>query len=244
MRQIATPKACVSLGRGDIAELKRDKECAFAQGANHVEIRFDGLSTHDILSHQALDAFTPMRENLVFTLRSESQGGKFSGSVEDAMPILAVLASRNPMLLDIELEVATTHPELVREIKSQGVSVLISHHDTQRTPPGPTLMKTLRRMMEFSDWVKIVTTANYPEDGARMVRLYKRMQSLPNTKLIAFAMGEEGKPSRFASGLLGPFTFAALGEATAPGQPTLKELRDFYENMPIYEQVLRMLNLK
>ena len=104
-------------------------------------------------------------------------------------------------------------------------------------------MGNLREMREYSDWVKLVTTANSPRDGERMSGLYRSGMSLfHSTKLISFAMGKDGKLSRYVSGILGPFTYVALDVPKAPGQPTLKEVEEFNKKLPFYEEVLGLIS--
>ena len=58
-------------------------------------------------------------------------------------------------------------------------------------------------------------------------------------KIIAFCMGEQGKISRVMAPLLGSYlTYASLnkGEESAPGQLTVKEIKEVFRILKIKEQ--------
>jgi len=68
-----------------------------------------------------------------------------------------------------------------------------------------------------------VTSAKKVTDASYVLSIYARAQGI---KLIAFAMGDEGRISRILCLYLGsPFTYVSLGKAVAPGQFSLKEIR-------------------
>ncbi len=243
--QTRTPKICVSLANSDMGKLRRDAQTALAEGSNYVEIRFDAAKAtynHEVYT-QVFEAVADFQKRLVFTLRSKQQGGRFKGSASEAQAALKFLASRHPMLLDIELDLALEKPTLVKAVQDMRIPVLISHHDWQGTPSESRLLEVLNRMLGLSDWAKIVTTANTPDDAFRVIGLYEHVSA--QTKLISFAMGEAGSESRLASGLAvnSPFTFAALDKAsaTAPGQLTLKQMQRFYRRRASHLEVDRLL---
>ena len=74
--------------------------------------------------------------------------------------------------------------------------------------------------------VKIVTTATSETDNETIKALY---QEAGSGSLVAFCMGQEGRPSRLEALRQGaPFTYACLSEeeATAPGQWTTRAMRE------------------
>ena len=91
----------------------------------------------------------------------------------------------------------------------------------------------LEEIRTYSNYAKLVTTANDIEDSLRILDLYKNTHGLI---LIAFAMGESGIISRIFSTLLkrtasAPFTYAALEKRIAPGQLTLKQMKRLYNRI-------------
>ena len=78
-------------------------------------------------------------------------------------------------------------------------------------------------MKKFSDYVKIVTTAETVNDAVRVLSLYNNGSKI---NLIAFSMGEEARFSRILSLHMGsPLTYVSLGKPIAPGQFSLDEIR-------------------
>jgi len=81
-----------------------------------------------------------------------------------------------------------------------------------------------------ADICKIVTTARHVEDN--LVTLDFVSKASKKAKIVCFAMGELGKPSRLLSPVFGAFfTFASIDEKrkTAKGQLTIQEMRRAYE---------------
>ena len=77
---------------------------------------------------------------------------------------------------------------------------------------------------------KIVTTANQVEDNLTTLNFVSKASK--KAKIVSFAMGEFGKPSRLLSPVFGAFfTFASIDEKrkTAKGQLTIQEMRRAYE---------------
>ena len=119
---------------------------------------------------------------------------------------------------DIEAEAdKDMHDAVAISAISNRCRLIVSHHDHEQTPDNHELCARANHCLGLSaDIVKIVTTAQCPEDNARILALYSEYPDL-----IAFAMGEKGKISRIACLYAGaPFTYAALNdsEPTACGQ--------------------------
>ena len=129
--------------------------------------------------------------------------------------------------VDLEMEAPAAVGRRIREACREYGTVLIrSYHNFDGTPSREVLLSILERARSFGgEVVKIVTTASEEADNAVVASLYKEAD--PGT-LVAFAMGEAGRPSRLEALKLGaPFTYACLSpeEAAAPGQWTVEEMR-------------------
>ena len=85
-------------------------------------------------------------------------------------------------------------------------------------------------MSNYSNYVKLVTTARTFEDNFKLLSLY---DNNINTKLIAFAMGEHGILSRLLCILYGgsPFTYASLDNPLAPGQLDIVLMKKIYDRI-------------
>lgn len=149
-------------------------------------------------------------------------------SEESQAPELLELAIRSgAKYADLEMEAPAAVGRRIREACREYGTVLIrSFHDFSGTPPLEVLQSLVERARSFGgEVVKIVTTATSEADNATVKALYKDAD--PGT-LVAFSMGEAGRPSRLEALRQGaPFTYACLNEedATAPGQWTWEEMK-------------------
>ena len=112
--------------------------------------------------------------------------------------------------VDLEMEAPAAVGRRIREACREYGTVLIrSYHNFENTPSREVLLSILERARTFGgEVVKIVTTAVSEADNEVVASLYKEAD--PGT-LVAFAMGEAGRPSRLEALRQGaPFTYACL----------------------------------
>lgn len=219
---------CVSIAAENPENLREKINKAFSYGANYIEIRFDFLDLSDM--EEALKIAENIREKAVFTLRTPTEGGKFKGNNNDRIEWLKKLAMAKPMLLDIEYTTIRSNDDLANYCKTQKIPVLLSWHDFEKTPPKAQLTDMLKKMRIYSNHIKIVTTAINIIDALRILDLY---ENATESNLIAFSMGEAGIISRIMCPIIGrsPFTYAALEKSIAPGQLTIKQMRNIYDKI-------------
>lgn len=215
-------KICASLAAENISDLVAQAEKAFDIGADFIEARLDFIAPE-----QVMDATERIDKNRsVFTLRSKSQGGRFSGSEEERVKLLRKLAEKRPMLLDIELETLQKNDNLADYLELASVPILVSWHDFEKTPPNDSLADIIMEMRLYSNYIKVVTTARTVDDATRLMLLYENAIGLHP---IIFAMGEAGVITRVLCTLYGaPYTYAAIEKAVAPGQLTIAQMKQLY----------------
>jgi len=123
----------------------------------------------------------------------------------------------------------------VKQAKSEGAEVLVSFHDKHRTATAEELKRILDSERKLgADICKIVTTAVHPRDNLTILEFLESNSA--RSRIISFAMGRIGRPSRVLSPLFGAeFTFAALEEdsRTADGQLTIDNLRAVWNHLGI-----------
>jgi 3-dehydroquinate dehydratase type I len=197
-----------------------------AKDPDLVEIRLDLLN--------GTSSFSKIRKatnrSIVATNRRIGEGGFFSGTEETRLKNLVQAAQAGFDYVDVELN--TKHmSKLVDRLKSDGAQAIISYHDQRTTPDLETLESILEKAKKAgADVSKIVTTAKSYEDNLRCLVLLNKHAK--ETKMVCFAMGKLGIPSRLLSPLYGAyFTFASsgVGRETATGQIPISRLRTFYE---------------
>ena len=222
-------RICVSIAPEDVQSIKKQANCAFGLGADYVEIRFDFLKTN--ILGAAIQAAEEIKDRTIFTLRSNSEGGRFVGSEQNRLYWLLRFAEQKPMLLDVELNTLKKNDELADFLEKQKTRLLVSWHDFEKTPPKETIADMLSEMRTYSNYVKVVTTAKSVEDALRLLEMYDETGN--ELHPIFFAMGEAGVISRVFCTLVGnaPFTYASLEKAVSPGQLTIQQLKKLYDKM-------------
>ncbi|GAB4339978.1 MAG: type I 3-dehydroquinate dehydratase [Desulfobulbaceae bacterium] len=217
-------RICAAVAAEDTAGAIRAAR-AVGTAVDVVEIRLDGMREYSI-SELCGHIHTP----LLFTNRPRWEGGNFTGSEEERLESLLEAARHGAAYVDLELGAdPQLRSRLLREIQDRSARLIISHHDFERTPGEGELTTILERQAESGAHIgKIVTMAHSPLDVLRVLHLQCEAARY-DFPLIAFCMGEEGRLSRAITLLLGGFmTYVApeAGRATAPGQLTVRELRD------------------
>lgn len=150
---------------------------------------------------------------------------------------------------DLEIEAPKEMGKRLRRLCSEyGTQMIRSCHFYESTPAIEVLQGCAGKCRRFGgDIVKIVAMAHSEEDAERVLSLYD--VNMP-FRLIAFAMGDEGRKSRLRCLKFGaPFTYAALSEseAAAPGQWVYSKMlaAAFGNRKPLWsEEVLSMPSSK
>ena len=218
-------KVCVSLATDSADKLPALFNSAFQKEADFVEIRFDHIIYRDI--DHALKMTSKIKNTAIFTLRSKEEGGFFEGSHKERISLLEKIALARPMLLDIEMSTLKKERGIRKFLSENKVPILVSSHDFKKTSSPSTLLKKFEVMRNYSNYVKMVTTARSIEDNFKLLSLYDYND---DTRLIAFAMGEHGTLSRILCNLHGnsPFTYASLDKPLAPGQLDIVLMKKIY----------------
>ncbi|NWJ28443.1 type I 3-dehydroquinate dehydratase [Marine Group I thaumarchaeote] len=213
-------KTCVSIAEKTPYKIKQILKIALKK-SDYAEVRFDFLKIEQI--PEALETIKKDLKKIVCTLRPKTEGGKFPGNEKERIAILKLIAEYNPFLLDVEFNTLKRNSSLVRYLKSTKTKLLVSWHDFKKTPSSAELKKKMNQMTKFSFNVKIVSTAKSTNDSSRMLELYSKKG---RNNLISFAMGDLGRISRILCLYLGsPYTYVSLGNAVAPGQFSVDEVK-------------------
>jgi len=185
-----------------------------------VEVRADLFET----PAEALRALDRVRGSFpaIFTVRLPGHGGKYEGSETARLSLYRKALGRGAALVDAEWD-----SECAFTLAREGAPLIASHHDFQATPDAGELERLSASMVALGPrLLKLVTTARSAADGLRILEWTGASSDPPR---VGFAMGEMGLPSRVLSMSRGaPFTYAALGAAVAPGQPSVRDLKTLY----------------
>jgi 3-dehydroquinate dehydratase type I len=216
-------KICVSVKAEGPAELAERALEAQRAGADLVESRLDFLSPP--MGFERIPSLLDVP--VIATVKSEREGGKYRGSEESRLELLERAGEAGYDYLDVELG------SRALELLPQRWSLIVSWHEFSRTPEIDVLEEVLGRALSSgADIIKIVTTALRGIDNITVLRFLAKHSK--SRRMVCFAMGEEGLPSRILSPLFGAdFTYASLarGSETAPGQVPLAECRQMLKEL-------------
>jgi 3-dehydroquinate dehydratase type I len=225
---IETYRICVPVKAEDVRSAVEMVVEAEELMVDFVEVRMDYMRDIGNLSDIAGSTRIP----LIATFRPRRHGGLFDGKDEDRIELLKKSINAGFKYVDLELDTDGLD-KAVEDFKKMGVKLIVSHHDFSRTPTVLELKWLLLRELGYKpDICKLITYANHLEDNMICLKFLSRFSR--SVKLVCFAMGKLGLISRILSPLYGGFfTFASLkkGLETAPGQPTVKELRGIVKVM-------------
>lgn len=182
-----------------------------------MEFRTDRLRSLSVLEH------LPERKLFPAIITDKTT----SGAATRRIPLQAAAAGFD--FVDVDLNSGLTKSEL-KEIRANGAELIVSFHDHSATPSKAKLRKILHLVgTKGGDICKIITTATSIRDNLTVLDFLD--ESSKDNRVVCFAMGDLGIPSRILSPLFGSeFTFAALNERslTAPGQLTIDNLRSVW----------------
>ncbi len=162
------------------------------------------------------------RATFLATCRRKVAGGEFGGDIQAELFWLMEARRAGCKWCDVEVETERELPD--QSIREYAVPqrVMLSLHDFDRTPKLPASVSCPPH--GEVDVVKIAANAETISDSVRLLRLARRSRCF-----IAVPMGEVGFPGRILALREGSaLTYAPIGEATAPGQVGLRELKHLY----------------
>jgi 3-dehydroquinate dehydratase type I len=184
-----------------------------------VEFRIDNLNNFTVLEDIADQKHFPA----IATDRSNREAAL-------TKKLLMTAASSGFEYVDLDLDSPLTRSD-IHELKSMGSELIRSFHDFSKTLSSEELDQVLdSEITAGGDICKVVTTAVAPRDNLRILGFVEEKSA--ETRLVSFAMGRYGLPSRILSPLFGAeFTFASLteGSKTADGQLTIDDLRSAWQ---------------
>lgn len=164
---------------------------------------------------------------LIVTWRTTAEGGQEDfDSIAYHWVYQLAIASR-VAAVDVEVSLLEEVGDVVEDAQSQGITVIGCRHYFNATPAD--LDAELQSMVATP--VDVVKLAVMPNDSGDVQRLLDATKVANQAKpLITMAMGELGQRSRFEGYQYGSqLTFASLGESSAPGQPSVTQLKAHFE---------------
>ena len=175
---------------------------------------------------------------ILFTIRTKPEGGEVKPTFSDYQAAnKAVAQSGDADLVDVEMfwgisdwnaTASNYSAKLVEEIHKAGCLVVGSRHNFADTPDKDSIALTLKLQQEAgADVPKVAVMPKIKSDVLDVIDasiMYGREADRP---FLTISMGPLGMLSRVACEFCGScMTFGAAGQASAPGQIQVGELKD------------------
>ncbi|KAL2755857.1 hypothetical protein ACRALDRAFT_2104468 [Sodiomyces alcalophilus JCM 7366] len=198
-------------------------------GSDAVELRVDLLQDQDPESVARQIALLRSAAELpvIFTLRTESQGGRFPDDAHDqALALYQVALRMGVEFIDLEM----TWPEKILQAvadKKHRSRIVASHHDPQGNLSwkNGSWIPFYNKALQWGDVIKLVGVARTMQDNFDLAAFKAEMLASHSTPIIALNMGAAGKLSRVLNRFLTPVSHADLPFKAAPGQMSAAEIR-------------------
>ena len=210
------PRICATIVNNDLEAIR-----SIEPQVDLFEVRLDliGSMWPELVSH--------LGKPWIACNRSTREGGRWQGSEAKRIEELLSTTSLGASIVDVELSTPGV-AEIVTKLKGQA-DCLLSYHNLKETPPMEKMREIIRQQLAAgADICKLVTTARSFTDNIASLQI---IPDFPETKVVSFAMGAWGHTSRILCPLVGgDFTYASIeaGKEAAPGQLTVKDLRNIY----------------
>lgn len=233
------PKICVPLVGRTQEQLVSEAQLAEKSSCEVVEWRVDLFE--EVTNLEAVVAtLSEIRENLpnkllLVTFRTQAEGGQWDLSLHYYQELYeAVAATGQVELLDVELGVAEYLGRgFIQGLKKQGVGIILSYHNFQKTPADGELLLKVSVMKQFTaDFGKLAVMPHELKDVLRFMNVSVQLAELTELPLVLISMGDLGKTTRVSGELIhSVMTFGSLTDSSAPGQIPVEELRQVLDVM-------------
>ncbi|VRK11677.1 type I 3-dehydroquinate dehydratase [Streptococcus sp.] len=164
---------------------------------------------------------------LVFTLRTRSEGGEIDLSPEEYIHLIKEVAQLyQPDYIDFEYY---GYKDVFEEMLDFP-NLVLSYHNFQETPEN--MMEILSELTSLNPkLVKVAAMAHTEQDVLDLMNYTRGFKTLnPEQEYVTISMGKVGKVSRITADVTGSsWSFASLDEASAPGQISLANMKKIRE---------------
>ena len=164
---------------------------------------------------------------LVFTLRTRSEGGEIDLSPEEYIHLIKEVAHLyQPDYIDFEYY---SYKDVFEEMLDFP-NLVLSYHNFQETPEN--MMEILSELTSLNPkLVKVAVMAHTEQDVLDLMNYTRGFKTLnPEQEYVTISLGKVGKVSRITADVTGSsWSFASLDEASAPGQISLANMKKIRE---------------
>ena len=196
-------------------------------GADVIEWRADFLDKNEILTVAPAVFEKFAGREILFTLRTRGEGGQIDLTSEEYLAIIQDIQSiYHPDYIDFEFY---SHREVFEQMLEFS-NLVLSYHNFQETPEN--MMEILSELTSLSPkLVKVSVMAHNEQEVLDLMNYTRGFKTLnPEQDYATISMGKVGKISRLTADLTGSsWSYASVGEESAPGQIPLENMRRIRE---------------
>ena len=174
-------------------------------------------------------------KSMIATIRTHNEGGKLTISDADyGKTYQAYLKQPFMDMLDVEMfrdqQVVKNTVKLAHDKK---VLIVMSNHDFKQTPSEDEIVKRLLKQDQLgADILKIAVMPQSKQDVFTLMNATLKVSQQSKKPLLTMSMGKLGTISRIATANMGgSFSFGMIGEASAPGQIDVTQLKQFLKTV-------------
>ena len=229
------PLVCVPVVGRRRADILDDVSAAAGDAPDLIEWRadyFEHVAEAEAVIGLAGDVRASAKDiPLIFTLRSEREGGEPVELDEEGVASLCVDVCQSGLadFVDFEMSAPEAHTRAVlAAARDNDTQVLLSYHNFDETP---TLEELLARFAQAealgADVAKVAVMPRDLDDVLDLLRATLQASRETSLPLISISMGELGAFTRAIGWYFGSaVTFAAGRQSSAPGQLSVADLRN------------------
>ena len=232
------PKICCPVMGSTAEEVLEQAELANEANCDMIEFRADHFE--DILDLPKVKSLLRKMKRAcvkpsIFTLRRFEEGGKREIPIDYYRELLEMVAgSALSDLIDVEISAIDGDKEFIEGLQDCGVYVVMSKHDFDGTPSAEEIRDTYIAMRDLgADIAKVAYMPNSKNDVLNLMSATLDVTSDRSfCPVIAISMGKLGVVTRVIGEFLeSAVTFAALSQASAPGQLNVKEMQGILDTL-------------
>lgn len=172
---------------------------------------------------------------MIATIRTHNEGGQLTISdAEYGKTYQAYLQQPFMDMLDVEMfRDQQIVKNTVKLAHAKKVLIVMSNHDFKKTPPEAEIIKRLLKQDELgADILKIAVMPQNKQDVFTLMNATLNVSQQSKKPLLTMSMGKLGTISRIATANMGgSFSFGMIGEASAPGQIDVTQLKQFLKTV-------------
>lgn len=232
------PIICVPVVKKSLSEVLTEVSLCVQMKVPMIELRadfWDLSDPDDVVKGLSIIRKAAESAILLFTIRSQKEGGESSCSTELLRKLYRAIAATDYVdIVDIEYYSLSIADSMIPELQKSGKVVIGSYHNFKSTPAVSELVDRLRDIqLGGADIVKVAVMPSKAADVAKLLEATAKYVDFEDSvPAITMSMGSLGVVSRISGATFGScVTFATIHEQSAPGQLSVDKVKSIMAQM-------------